>query len=150
MTTSCDFSVAARIVASDGVTVLADLNDTVNGLSVITIQEPDESVRDIRTDSPFVDGTFRVASADDDGFLVVVVDVDGTTWGQCATRWQAVRAAYRAEVSFYVETAIEGVTTTWLTERPDVSPAGLEATSLVLKRQTYSMRFRVQPNPTVT
>lgn len=148
--TTCDFAVAVRIVAADGTTVRANLNDPPNGLSVLTAQEPEETVRDIRVTAPRVDGSFRVAEADADGSLVIVVDVDGSSWGQVETRWQAVRAACRAERSFFVETEIEGVTKRWRTERPDVSFAGLESASLVAKRQTYSMRFRVQPNPTVT
>lgn len=147
--TTCDFAVAVRIVAANGTTVRANLNDVNAGLSVLTAQEPDETVREIRTTAPRVDGSYRVAEADDDGFLVVVVDVDGDSWGQVETRWQAIRAAYRAEPSFYVETEIEGVTKRWRTERPDVSFAGLESASLVMKRQTYSLRFRVQPNPSV-
>lgn len=150
MSVTCDFDVAVRIVAADGTTVSANLNDPTNGLSVVSVQEPEDSVRDIRVTAPRVDGSFRVAEADDDGSLVVVVDVDGTSWGQVETRWQAVRTAYRAESSFFVETEIEGVTKRWRTERPDVSFAGIESASLVSKIQTYSLRFRVQPNPTVT
>ena len=150
MTTTCDFDVAVRIVAADGSTIRADLNDPPNGLSVMSVQEPEETVRDIRTTAPRVDGSYRVAEAEDDGFLVVIVDVDGTTWAQCNTRWQSVRTAYRAEWDFYVETEIEGVTKRWRTERPDVAPTGLDSSSLVVKRQTYSLRFRVQPNPTVS
>jgi hypothetical protein len=150
MSTTCDFDVAVRIIAADGTTVLANLNDPPNGLSVITVQEPEETVRAIRTTAPRVDGSYRAAEAEDDGFLVVVVEVDGTSWSQTETRWQAVRTAYRTEWDFYIETEIEGVTKLWRTERPDVAPAGLESASLVLKMQTYSLRFRVQPNPTVT
>jgi hypothetical protein len=150
MSVTCDFDVAVRIVGSDGTTVRADLNDPNNGLSVVSVQEPEETVRSIRTTAPRVDGSYRVAEAEDDGFLVVVVDVDGTTWAQCETRWQAVRTAYRTEWDFYVETEIEGVTKRWRTERPDVAPVGIESASLVSKIQSYSLRFRVQPNPTVS
>ena len=150
MTTTCDFDVAVRIVAADGTTVRANLNDPPNGLSVMSVQEPEETARTLRTSAPRVDGSYRVAEAEEDGFLVVIVDVDGSTWAQCSTRWEAVRAAYRAEWDFYVETEIEGVTKRWRTERPDVAPTGSDSSSLVLKRQTYSLRFRVQPNPTVS
>ena len=150
MTTTCDFDVAVRIIAANGSTVRTDLNNPPNGLSVLSVQEPEDAVRSIRMTSPRVDGSFRVAEADGDGFLVVVLDVDGSTWGQVETRWQSVRAAYRAESDFYIETEIEGVTKRWRTERPDVTPAGTESASLVMKRQTYTLRFLVQPNPAVT
>ena len=149
MSVSCDFSVSARIIESDGVTARLDLNNPDAGLSVVSVQEPDDTVRDIRVTAPRVDGSFRVAEADDDGFLVVIVDVDGATWQQVNQRWQAVRTAYRAESSFFIETDIEGVRKLWRTERPDVSPAGTESASLSSKTQTYSIRFRVQPNPTI-
>jgi hypothetical protein len=150
MSTTCDFSVAVRIVAADGTTVRADLNDPPNGLSVLSVQEPEESTRTLRVTAPRVDGSFPVARAEDDGFLVVLVDVDGSTWVETNTRWQAVRTAYRAEWDFFVETELEGVTTRWRTERPDVAPVGIESSSLVIKRQSYSLRFRVQPHPTIT
>ncbi len=150
MSTVCDFEVEVRIVGSDGSTVRANLNDPPAGLSVLSVQEPEETVRDIRTTAPRVDGSYRVAEAEDDGFLVVLVDVDGATWVECSTRWEAVRTAYRTEWDFYVETVIEGVTKRWRTERPNVAPVGLDSTSLVTKRQSYSLRFRVQPNPTVS
>ena len=148
--TTCDFDVAVRIVAADGTTVRTNLNNPPSGLSVMSVQEPEDAVRDTRVSAPRVDGSFRVAEADGDGFLVVVVDVDGATWAQVETRWQAIRTAYRAESYFFIETDIEGVAKRWRTERPDVIPAGSESSSLVLKRQTYTLRFRVQPNPSVT
>lgn len=150
MSTTCDFAVAVRIVAADGTTVRANLNDPAAGLSVLTVQEPEDNQRDIRVTAARVDGSFRVAAADADGVLVVLLDVDGTTWAQVETRWQAIRAAYRAEPMFFLETEVEGVTKRWRTERPDVAPGVSDSSSLVLKRQGYALRFRVQPNPTIT
>lgn len=150
MSVPCDFTVHVRIVGVDGSTVRADLNAPDAGLSVASVQEPEETVRDLRVTAPRVDGSFSVASVDDDGFLVVIVDVDGVSWAQVEQRWQAIRSAYRAEPAFFVETEIEGVVKRYRTERPSVSIAGVESSSLVLKRQTYSIRFRVQPNPTVS
>ena len=150
MSVVCDFDVAVRIVAADGVTVRSNLNDVANGLSILSVQEPEDAVRTIRVTAPRVDGSFPVAYADDSGFLVVIIDVEGTTWAQVETRFQAVRTAYRTEFYFFVETEVEGVTKRWRTERPDVVPSITESVSLVSKSQTYSIRFPVQPNPDVT
>ena len=147
---SCDFSVAVRLIASDGSTVLLDFDDDAAGLAVETCQEPDENVREVRVTAPRVDGGFRVAEAYDEGVLVLVVRCTGSTWAQCSTRWQAARTAYRSESFYFLETVIEGVTTRYRTERPNVTPAGMESENLVLKEQTYSLRFTVQPSPTVT
>ena len=144
------FDVHARIIESDGTTVALDFNDHTAGLVLVSHQEPEENVRHIRTSAARVDGSFSVAQASDDGFLTLIVRVSGSTWAECMSRWEAARAAYRAESHFYIEVEAEGVTTRWRTERPDVAPAGSDASALANKRQTYSLRFRVQPHPTVT
>lgn len=145
-----DFSVAVRIIGNDASTEYADLNDTANGLAVETLQQPDDAVRAVVVDSEYVDGDYAVAEADAAGTLVVVLTVEGSTWGQVETRWQAVRTAYRTDANFYIETAVEGVTKRWATRRPDVSPGGTDASNLMGKAQTFVLRFPVQPNPTVT
>ena len=150
MTHSCDFDVAVRVIASNGTTVLVDFNDHAKGLSVVSTQEPEESVRAITTSAPRVNGAFRVAEADEGGILQVVVLVEGSTWAQCSSRWQAARTAYRSESYYFVETETEGVTTRWRAYRPDVAPGPVLSTSLAQKRQTYVLRFQTQPNPTVT
>lgn len=148
--TACDFDVQLRILDSSGSLVL-DLNDQSLGLSVETIAPPEDVTRRARVTSPRVSGDYTVAEAEDAGDLVAMVRVEGTSWGQCAARWQTVRTAYRAERSYFIETSIEGVTTRWSTEWPDsVQPGQLSSANLHLKEQTYSIRWHVQPNPTVT
>lgn len=139
-----------RLVSNDGATLLAELYDSVNGLTVETVQEPEENLREGRVTSSRVPGSFQVWAVPDDGFLTAIVRVEGTSWAECTSRWQAVRAAFLAEPRFFIEMKYEGVTTTWRTERPNVSPGPLESVNLLRKRQTYQMRFRVQPNPVVT
>lgn len=148
--TACDFSVDVRVVAADGATVRANLNDPDNGLVVEFYQEPDESRREVTVESDYVDGDYAVAGRDTAGTHVVVLRVEGSTWGEVETRWQAVRTAYRADSGFYLETATEGVTKRWECRRPDVSPGATENVSLMHKAQGYTLRFPVQPNPTVT
>lgn len=140
---------AVRLVSYNGTDVLYELRDPDEGLFVETVQEPEDAVRDIRTSSPYVSGSFRVAEVDDDGFLVVLSRIEAASWAAVAAKWLEIRAAYRAEPVFYIETEFEGVTTRWLTERPDVSPAETSGVNLGSFFQTYAMRFRVQPNPTV-
>lgn len=146
----CMFDLAVRVIAADGTTERIDFNDHDAGLAVINHQEPEENVRDIRASAARVDGSYRVAEADDDGFLNLFVRVSGSTWGECTARWETARAAYRAESFYFLEIEEEGVTKRWRTERPDVVPSGIDSMALANKRQTYQLRFRVQPNPTVS
>lgn len=151
MSAACDYSVSVRIVASDGVTVVKEFNDRANGLTVETFQEPEENAEKARTSAPRVDGDFTLYESDAAGELMVVIRVEGDTWGQVVGRWQECRTAYRAESDYYLETEVEGVTTRYLTERPDrVESAGMESVNLYAKRQTYVVHWHVQPNPTVT
>ncbi len=145
-----DYAVSLRIVASDGSTLVKELNDPDNGLAVETIQDPEENTRKVYATAPLVDGDALVAEAADAADLVAVVRVEGATWAEVATRWQACRTAYRAEATYYLETEIEGVTTRYRTERPDVASAGTGIENLMGRGQTFSIRWHVQPNPTVT
>ena len=140
---------AVRIVSSDESDTF-DLRDPVNGYFVEAVTPPEENVRDTRVQSDFVDGSYRVTEVDDDGVLVVFARVEGATWGQVTARWMAARAAYRAESNFYVETEIDGVTTRYRAERPNVAPAQTTGEVIASAFQTYQLRFRVQPNPLVT
>lgn len=139
-------TVHVRVIASDEVTVLVDFNDRANGLVTESVDGPDQNVRAVTTTAPRVDGEFRVAEADDGGSLQVVVRVEGSTWAECVTRWQAARTAYRSESYYFVEVEEDGVTTRWRSYRPDVTPGPAD---LVLMRQRYALRFQVQPNPSV-
>ena len=146
---SDDFDVSVRILSSAGVELI-DLNDRAIGLKVESVQELEESYREVRSTAPRVPGSSLHASVLDDGYLVVFVHVKGTSWAQCTARWEAVRAAYRAEPQFLLETEVEGVTKRWQAERPNVADAGIDSSRLVVKSQTYQLRFRVQPDPTVS
>lgn len=149
--TTCDFEVSVRIIAADGTTEVFDFNDRVGGFTVETVQIPDEESEKTRVTADLVDGEYTVRERDAAGDLVLLVRVEGSSWAEVTSRWQAARAAYRAEPRFYLEVEIEGVTTLYRTERPDnVQGGSLESVNLVRRRQTYQLRFRVQPNPTVT
>lgn len=139
--------VSVRVVAYDGVTELVDFNDHAEGLFVEAVQDPEQTVRAVTTTAARVDGEFRVSEADAGGVLEVRVRVEGSSWAECVQRWEAARAAYRSESYYFVEKVEEGVTTRWRAYRPNVTPG---PANLVLKRQTYVLRFDVQPNPSVT
>ena len=146
--TVSDFDVAVRIIASDGVTEVFNFNDEAAGIWVTSVQEPDDEVSRTRKEADHVDGDYEVEEHDAAGDLVVIVYVEGSTWAQCKTRWQAARAAYRAEARYYVEVELEGVKTVYRTGRPDsVQPGDPD---LKNRLQTYSLRWHVQPNPTIT
>lgn len=145
-----DFDVSLRIIAADGITVVHEFNAPESGLVIETMQEPGDSTRKIRATAPRVDGDYTVAEADDAGDLTAVIRVEGSTWAEVATRWQECRTAYRAESYYYLEAEIEGVTTRYATERPDVTSGPVEAANLMQKNQTYAIRWHVQPNPSVS
>ena len=144
-----DFAVAVRVLSSAGAERI-DFDSDELGLGVVTVQEPEDNYREVRATADRIPGSSLIASVPDDGFLVVMVRVKGATWADCTARWEAARVAYRAEDRFFIETVIEGVTKRWIAERPSVTPAAIESASLISKRLTYQLRFRVQPNPTVS
>lgn len=150
--TICDFDVHVRILSSDGATVRVDLDDHANGLSVQSgVSLPEMQERQGRATSPYAHGSAPTSlPVDDDGILRVVVRVEGASWAQCAQRWAVVRAAWKAEPAFVVETVIEGVVTRWRAERAGVVPGEVSSSSLITKWQTYALRFLVQPNPTIS
>lgn len=151
MSDECDFDLAVRIIGADGVTILADLNDHDAGLSVMRpFTYPEENLRETRDTAPRVDGSFPQAVAFDDSFLLVRCRVRGSSWVQVETRWETVRAAYLTDPVFYLETELAGVTRRWRAERPNVTPEDIDAFALRNLWLTYQLRFRVQPNPTVT
>jgi hypothetical protein len=143
--------VALRVIASNGTDEVYDFNDRASGVTTETIQEPSPATKKIRTDSPLVDGDVTVAWAMAAGDLVAVVRFEGATWGACQAEYQSAEAALFAEGTYYLETVIEGVTKRWRAEVPDeIAPGPLESVNLYRKRQTYSIRWHVQPNPSVT
>lgn len=137
------FDTDLRIVASDGVTVVHSF-----GTSVSSVQEPGGATRKVRADSPVVDGDVTVAEVDDAGDLTALVVFEGATWGAVETAYQAARTAWKAESTYYLDVVREGVTKRYRTERPDSVTPGRP--DLLNRRQTYSIRWHVQPNPSVT
>lgn len=142
-------TVQVHIVKADGVTVF-ELRDNANGLFVEAVQRPEENVRENVVVQDNVDGDYATTEADAAGTLTVFSRVEGATWAQCTTRWQAVRTAYRAERNFYVETIVNGVTTRYRARRPNVTEGPESGEAIAECTQTYVLRFPVQPNPTIS
>jgi hypothetical protein len=137
------FAVDLRIVAPNGSTVVHSF-----GTSIVSIQEPGDDTRKIRVSSPRVDGDSTVAEADEAGDLVAIVVFEGATWAEVETKFQAARTAWRADSRYYLDVVRQGVTKRYRADRPDsVSP---DKPDLGNKRQVYSIRWHVQPNPTIS
>lgn len=146
----CERHVSVRVVSKTDDSVTADLGDHDNGLWITSHQEPEVTDREDRSTSPRVPGSSLNSSVEDDGFFLALGFVDGDTWAQCQSRWEALKSGCRAERRFWLELEIEGVTKRWDAERPEVTPGAVDASAIFNGRQTYQLRFRVQPNPTVS
>ena len=138
-----------RIVASDGTTVVGDLNDEDLGLSVLfPLSRPDDEAQWERYSSPRAHGDFTSgAPRDAAGDLVASVQVEGSSWEQINTRWATARGWMRAEWFFFLELEEDGVVTRWSCDRPSVTPGIHDPAMRVMVHQ---VRFHVQPNPTIT
>ena len=150
---TCDYTVGLVILDDDGTTEILDFNDDTVGLSIETLQMPEDSVREIRASAPRVDGSALLAWAQDDGVLQAVIQCEGSTWGQVTTRWEAARAVYRARTRYLIRADVDGSSVTFRAERPfAVIPSEVASPSLAtaMKWQTYVIRWRVQPDPIVT
>jgi hypothetical protein len=83
----------------------------------------------------------------DDGVLTVPVLILGDSWPQVTTRLLDMLEAIDLD-EFYIETELSGVRTRWYCDAPVEFD---EVTSdRKNNRQTYELRFLVQPNPSVT
>lgn len=137
------FDVDLRIVASDGSTLVYAF-----GTKVVSISEPGDATDKVRVDAPRVDGDATVAEKDTAGDLTAIVVFEGASWPAVETAYQAARTAWRSESRYYLDVVRQGVTKRYRADRPDaVTP---DRPDLGNNRQTYSIRWHVQPNPTVS
>lgn len=156
MTDTCDITVHLRIVASDGVTVVGDLNDQANGLSLLwPLGRPNHEPEWDRYGSPRAIGDLtNGAPRPTAGDLVAQVLVEGSTWAETNTRWNAVAAPLYSpspgwlnlEWHYFVELEEAGVTTRWRTDVPSVTPGESDS---IANFMVHEVRFHVQPNPSV-
>lgn len=143
-----DFTIAAKVIGSDGTTVRVDLNDLASGYVVRRpLVPPLPSWSSVRVEEDHVDGSYRVSDRLEDATYPIRVGVLGSSWVQVETRMAALLDAVNAEADCFLETVIEGVTRRWVAERPS---ADLEDVDLKNTRMTVRLTFRVQPSPTVT
>lgn len=147
---ACDFEVKVEIHDGVSVTILGDLNDQTEGLSVgVPMDDDDDQLRRIVTDSPFVWGDFEVIATPAAGRLEVVLLVTGSTWVEVNTRYRAAREWWRQAGSFHLDVTIDGNALRYLARRPDVTTAPLETGNVVALDRSWLLSFPVQPNPVV-
>lgn len=149
---ACEFSLEARILSSDGTTVLHELEDEANGFIVLDeIGEPEWDEETGRVRSPYMHGSApsRLATIID-GTLPVRVAVSGSTWPVMMGRFEALRTAWKAEPSFYFEHVAQGVTTRYRAERETFAAAPITPAAMAANEREVVLVFRVQPNPVVT
>jgi hypothetical protein len=147
---ACDFEVAVEIHDGVTATILGDLNDIANGLSVgVPIDDDDDNLRRITTDSPFVEGDFEIIATPAAGRVEVVLLVTGSTWVEVNTRYRAAREWWRQSGSFHLDVTVDGNAIRYLARRPDVTTAPLETGNVTALDRSYLLTFPVQPNPVV-
>ena len=150
MSVVCDFEVAVEIHDGTTATILGNLNDVANGLSVgVPLDDDDDRLERITTSSPFVKGDFEVIATPAAGRLEMVLMVEGSTWVELATRYRAARAWWRQAGYFHLDVTLEGDTLRYLARRPDVSAEALNNGNLVALDRSYVLSFPVQPDPVV-
>lgn len=145
--------VGARIIASNGTTVVRDFHDHAGGVDVLSpITYPRFDPRRARTEWMHAEGdvAYGVVTRGT-GVLVLNILVEAETWAGVETTWEAIEADLFAEPDYFVEVELEGVTRRYRTDIPsfgeatDVTPQDVKGTALA-----YQLRFIVQPNPTTT
>jgi len=145
-----EFAVSIQIHDGTTATILGDLHDHANGLSLgVPVDDGEDTLRRIVIDSPFVDGDFEVIATPAAGRVDVVLMVEGSTWPQMMTRYRTARGWWRQSGSFHLDVTLEGETTRYLARRPDVTSEAVEPVNLAGKFRSFVLSFPVQPNPVV-
>lgn len=148
--TTCDFEVSIEIHDGVTATILGDLNDRANGLTVgVPLVDDADQLRRITTDSPFVSGDFEVIATPTAGRLDVVLVTRGLTYAFMMSNYRAARGWWRQPGSFYLDVTIEGDGLRYLARQPDVTSSRLEPSNLVSVSRSWLLSFPVQPNPVV-
>lgn len=152
MSVDCQFDIDARLIESDGETVLRSFHDHDNG---VHIQRPLGQPRfgPVRSRS-----TWRSAQGDvpygiprrDTGILPVNLLITGDTWPQVEARLEAIEADLWAENDYFIETELEGVIRRYITDVPSYDTADVSPADMRNCRLTLQMRFIVQPLPVTT
>ena len=144
------FEVSIQIHDGTTATVLGDLHDHDNGLSIgVPVDDGEDVLRRVTTDSPFVAGDFEVLAVPAAGTVQVVLTVTGSTWPEMMSNYRTARDWWRQSGSFLLDVTLEGETTRYLARRPDVSSDAVAPIHLSNHRRTFVLSFPVQPNPVV-
>jgi hypothetical protein len=146
-----EFEVSIQIHDGTTATILGDLHDHDNGLSVgVPVDDDaDDEMDEITTDSPFVLGDFVVTSKPSVGRLEVALTTTGDTWPLMMTNYRTARDWWRQAGNFYVDVTLKGETTRYLCRRPNVTSEPVRPIHLLNNRRQWLVSFPVQPNPVV-
>lgn len=131
--------------------VIVELRDPANGLFVEAFMPPIENVREARRRPARGHGGNRVGvKLDDESTAQVILRVEGASWDQVVDRWwNTVRPGLRAFDDFYLEEVVDGVTTRWVAERGNVTPAEHVGEEIAAAFTVHRILFTCQPFPSV-
>lgn len=146
------FDIGARIIASDGTTVVREFHDHAAGIDLqrpITL--PRFAGRRARTEWMHSEGDVAYGPiTKGTGILVLNVLVTAATWAAAEATWDAIEADLWAEPDYFIEVEIEGVTRRYITDVPTFEASDVSSIELANKRMTYQLRFICQPGPVTT
>lgn len=142
--------IAARIVASDGTTVVRELQDPAAGVELLApLGRPRFQPSRARTKWMRSKGDVPYGPVTPDvGVLPVTLLITGASWAAVETLWGAIEADLWAETDYYIETVVEGVTRRYWTDVPSYEDDGIVQPDNVARFEMETrLRFTVQPDP---
>ncbi len=136
---------------TDPFDVIVELRDPANGLFVEAFMPPLDTVREARRKPSRGHGGNRVGvKLDDEGTAQVILRIEGASWDAVQdVWWNTIRPGLRAQPDFYLEEVVDGVTTRWLAERGNVTPADHVGEEIANAFTVVRILFTCQPFPTV-
>lgn len=145
-----EFEVSIEIHDGVSATILGDLHDHDNGLSIgVPVDDRADNLDRIVTSSPFVKGNFEILAREDAGTVEVALTVTGSSWPAMMTNYRTAREWWRQSGSFHLDVTLQGETTRYLARRPDVASEPVRPIHLANNRRAFFLSFPVQPNPVV-
>ena len=142
--------VAIRLRHIDTDAILIELRDPALGRFVESFVPPTEDVRRAGRKPARGHGGNRVGQLlDDEGTAQLILRLEGADWPDVTQKWLDVRAGLRAQPDFILEEVVDGVTTRWVAERGNVTPAEHVGEVIASAFLVQQIRFLCQPFPSV-
>lgn len=149
-----DFSIGARLIASDGTTVVRDFHDHAAGVDILgPLVLPRFPARRTRiSEWRGSHGDFPIGrpSKGPGEFVLSLLLTPGPAWPSVEVLYSAIEADLWAEDDFFLELDLEGVAYRYRTEVPVADDTLVTALELSEASMECSFTFICQPNPTVT